>query len=649
MNHNILNQNTKISFTKKYRPSNFKDLIGQNEIIQILKNIIEKKINITSFLFYGERGCGKTSIARIFAKTINCLNLSLNKNEPCNICESCKLFNNQNNLDIIEIDAASNNSVENIRMIIENSKYLPQNSKKKLYIFDEVHMLSLSAFNALLKILEEPPEHIIFILITTEYRKIPLTVVSRCLRLQFKKLEKQEIMSFLKKICDFESIEYEESAIKIISELSEGAVRDALSLLESASIFNSSKITKNSLEEIFGIMSEKNDLFFILSNIFLENIEECFSLIDKLILNGVDSEFFIQNFIELINEIILVKQRYFAFEAIELEASLDKINFEYFSVISYISKDDLYNFFISFDLNLNFNNLYKILEVLNNSIDILNKNIYQNQEKFLKIIILKIYYSIDFSKNIDNVQNKDNKFNVSKEIESKKINNNQEKEKIFKDNFDFKKDDKIDENQKKNNDFNIDLIRDQAEEKKLDLIEGENFYLKLINFLKNEHNFLSVDLILTQKIKFLPQDLIIFDESLVPSKYLQLILKILRANFSQKWRIVLLDSENKNEFSELLEKERIFLKNFQDKYQERNFQFNNLYQDKKEVLEDKNKNISEINLIKKTSYNQNAQIAENKQNIRTTDEIKKEFLQSEIYKKFQEVFFISDNDIKIIK
>ena len=221
---------------RKYRPQNFDEVVGQRHIVQTLKGQIETKKLSHAYLFCGTRGTGKTTCARILAKALNCENLS--DGNPCNECEACRIVNGSNSVDIIEIDAASNNGVENIRSLVEEVRYTPVELKKRVYIIDEVHMLTIQAFNALLKTLEEPPEHVVFILATTEIHKIPATIMSRCQRFDFKRISVEEITESLMSVASAEGISIERDAAKIIAKMSDGAMRNAYSMLESCMGFD---------------------------------------------------------------------------------------------------------------------------------------------------------------------------------------------------------------------------------------------------------------------------------------------------------------------------------------------------------------------------------------------------------------------------
>ena len=223
-----------------YRPQKFEDVIGQEHITKTLRNQIDSDNIGHAYLFSGTRGTGKTSTAKIFARAVNCLD-SIDQ-EPCNECEVCRDILSDNIMDVVEIDAASNNSVDDIRELRESVKYSPTKAKYKVYIIDEVHMLSQGAFNALLKTLEEPPSYVIFILATTEPHKIPATILSRCQRFDFKRVTVKDITLRMKRICTEENIEVEDKALNLIARNSQGALRDALSILDQCISFGDSKI-----------------------------------------------------------------------------------------------------------------------------------------------------------------------------------------------------------------------------------------------------------------------------------------------------------------------------------------------------------------------------------------------------------------------
>ena len=266
-----------ISLYRKYRPRTFSDVVGQEVVVKILKNsILNNKIS-HAYIFSGPRGTGKTSIAKIFSKAVNCLNTT--DGDLCNNCENC-LQNIDEEIDIIEIDAASNNGVDEIREIRNNVKLMPVHLKYKVYIIDEVHMLSTSAFNALLKTLEEPPKHVIFILATTEFNKIPATVISRCQKFDFKKITNKQIEDRLKYILEQEKKSLNGEVISLIAKLSDGGLRDAINMLDQVISLEKENVTVDDVYNLIGDISEKN-IIILLENIVSGNIKETLKNINK--------------------------------------------------------------------------------------------------------------------------------------------------------------------------------------------------------------------------------------------------------------------------------------------------------------------------------------------------------------------------------
>lgn len=272
---------------RKYRPASFDTVIGQRAITSTLKNAILNKQLAQAYLFCGPRGVGKTTCARIFAKTINCMNLQPN-GEPCNECESCVAFNNSRSLNIHELDAASNNSVDDIRGLVDQVRLLPQVGKYSVYIIDEVHMLSASAFNAFLKTLEEPPAHAIFILATTEKHKILPTILSRCQIYDFNRIRVSDTIEHLKRIADKEGVQVEEEALNIIAQKADGAMRDALSIFDQVVSFCGKELTYAKVIENLNVLDY--EYYFKLTDLFYNGkVAETFLLFDEIMTKGFDA------------------------------------------------------------------------------------------------------------------------------------------------------------------------------------------------------------------------------------------------------------------------------------------------------------------------------------------------------------------------
>ncbi|MBP7511089.1 MAG: DNA polymerase III subunit gamma/tau [Bacteroidia bacterium] len=290
---------------RKYRPDRFDTVVGQEHVVQTLKNAIKNRHLAHAFLFCGPRGVGKTTSARLLAKTINCTNLSADF-EACNTCDSCKAFNSNASFNIYELDAASNNSVDDIRGLVDQVRYAPQGAQYKIYIIDEVHMLSAQAFNAFLKTLEEPPPYAKFILATTEKHKILPTILSRCQVFDFHRIKIDDAVKQLKKICESEHIEAEEEALHVIGKKADGAMRDALSIFDRIVSFSGNKISYADVISNLNILDY--DYYFRATNMLLsENIAGSLLLFDEILSNGFEAQHFLQGFSEHIRNLMVCK------------------------------------------------------------------------------------------------------------------------------------------------------------------------------------------------------------------------------------------------------------------------------------------------------------------------------------------------------
>lgn len=393
---------------RKYRPDNFDDVIGQKYVVEILKNSIKEGHIAHAYLFSGPRGTGKTSMARILAKSLNCLDNKEGK--ACEKCNNCISF--LSNPDIIEIDAASNNGVEEIRELINNVKIMPSSLKYKVYIIDEVHMLSQSAFNALLLTLEEPPEHVIFILATTNIESVPITILSRCQKFDFRRIDDDDIVNRLKFICEKENISYEEDGLREIAILSDGGLRDALSILDQISK-NGEVITLELVSQEVGSISNKkiDDLIKSIDKKDLENFNKIFD------------EFYNNN----LNYKVIIKKLIYSLSDISIKILNDESNWN-------LSFDDCKN--MIFELNdlinkININiNAYLLIKILllnyfkkkNVPIEASNygKNLELKSEKNLEIDGKK---DIDFNRKNTFVNFNNNLKNINEDFINRRINN----------------------------------------------------------------------------------------------------------------------------------------------------------------------------------------------------------------------------------
>lgn len=289
---------------RKYRPNNFKEVVGQEHIVSTLVNQVKANKIVHAYLFCGSRGTGKTSTAKIFAKAINCENNS--EGSPCGVCKVCNALNDAGNIDIIEIDAASNNRVDEIREIREKVKFSPVNARYKVYIIDEVHMLTDSAYNALLKTLEEPPSHIVFILATTEPHKLPATILSRCVRFDFGLVSVEILSKHLKDIFKKENVKFDEESIKVIANAGEGSVRDTLSIADSVMAYCNNNLSLDKVLEVLGL-NDNEILVEITEAIFNKNLGRCLEIIDNAYKQGKNMIVFSKDLSSHFRNLLVIK------------------------------------------------------------------------------------------------------------------------------------------------------------------------------------------------------------------------------------------------------------------------------------------------------------------------------------------------------
>tara|TARA_Y100000590_G_scaffold302501_1_gene341023 strand:- start:921 stop:2570 length:1650 start_codon:yes stop_codon:yes gene_type:complete len=412
----------------KYRPSLFDDLIGQQIVGETIFNSIKMKKIPNAYLFTGIRGVGKTTIARIVAKSLNCSN-GIEKLCRENLCENCKAISTSNHIDVLEMDAASKTGVDDVRDLIEFSRYGPSSAKYKIFIIDEVHMLSKQAFNALLKTLEEPPEYLKFIFATTEVKKIPITVISRCQRFDLPRIKSIELFDYIKKIKEKEKGNISDEVIRLIVKISEGSVRDALSLLDRAMVTfsNNKELDIDTARNIFGYFDKGyiiNLIKFILKGNETKVIGTYRSIYDK----GIDPKNFLNDFLEILY--------YFKnIDSLMLEGNNFSINDNEFNEIKEISKN------IDTKVLLNFWQFtLKTLE----EIDLVS-----NQNLSVEMFLIRLIYLSDIART--DIENSDLKYSENKSIETNL--NNQTKSKNI--------------NDKENNDKTISQIKNIFQEKKL--------------------------------------------------------------------------------------------------------------------------------------------------------------------------------------
>ncbi|WP_435790894.1 DNA polymerase III subunit gamma/tau, partial [Clostridium sp.] len=289
---------------REWRPRTFEDVVGQEHVTITLKNQIKGVRIAHAYLLCGTRGTGKTSTAKILAKAVNCLNSD--GGEPCNQCEMCEKINSGTSIDVTEIDAASHNGVDNIRDIIEDVQYPPQEAKYKVYIIDEVHMLSIGAVNAFLKTLEEPPSNVIFILATTDPQKLPITILSRCQRFDFKRIKSLDIFERLRRIVTEQDIFVGDDSLKLISRISDGAMRDALSILDQAISMNEGTVEYDDVIDMLGLVTSES-LIMLSNNIINRDIEGSIKAVNDIVYSGKDIYVFIKDMTIHMRNLMMVK------------------------------------------------------------------------------------------------------------------------------------------------------------------------------------------------------------------------------------------------------------------------------------------------------------------------------------------------------
>lgn len=390
---------------RKYRPKNFSEIIGQDVIVKTLKNSIKKNMINHAYLFCGPRGTGKTSMAKIFANTINCENII--DGEKCNKCVLCT--QNKNN-DIIEIDAASNNGVDEIRELKNNINLVPSIGKYKVYIIDEVHMLTVGAFNALLKTLEEPPSHAIFILATTEPHKIPLTILSRCQRFDFKKISSHVICDRLLEIASKENINIDHAAALEISVICDGGMRDAISMLDQANSYDSEKVTLNVINDITGNISEE-EIEKLIVHIINKELNNSYKIIDRCIMEG-------KNIIRITEKLLLNFRNILLYKNAKDYFNDKQINEDFLESISWEITNDSF---------------LKIITIINEKLSLMKKN--ENPNLILDIMFIEL---LNYDNQVLNIEVKkevsEKNKNLSNDIfENSKIENEKEFQKITKD------------------------------------------------------------------------------------------------------------------------------------------------------------------------------------------------------------------------
>ncbi len=389
-----MNENVEYKvLARKYRPQKFADLIGQETLVQILTNAINNNRIANAYLLTGVRGVGKTTTARLIAMSLNCAIRKKNTCEPCGNCDFCKSIRSDHNLDVIEMDAASKTGVDDIREIIDNVKYKPVNSEFKIFIIDEVHMLSKSAFNALLKTLEEPPKHVKFIFATTEVKKIPVTILSRCQRFDLKRVDSKNLTMHLKNISELENVKIDDDAIALLVRAGDGSVRDSISLLDQAISNNTTYVNANTIGNMLGL-ADRGKIYELLEHITEGQASEALIIFRDLYNSGAD---ILMIFKDLLNSIHTITQ---------IKISPDIKNDISIPELERIKGNDFANKLSMNSLSIMWQILFKGFQELQNGF-----NLYQHGEM---IIIRLIFYNNNLNPEELNKKNPQNEINQTK-------------------------------------------------------------------------------------------------------------------------------------------------------------------------------------------------------------------------------------------
>lgn len=421
---------------RKYRPTSFDEVVGQRAIIQTLKNAIVKDRIAHAYLFCGPRGTGKTTVAKIFAKMLNCED---KENAPCQVCSNCKMTNEGSHPDIIEIDAASNNGVDEVRNLIERVKYAPMEGKYKVYIIDEVHMMTTGAFNALLKTIEEPPKHVIFIFATTEPHKVLPTIISRCQRFDFGKVADKDIVYRLTQVCQAEGLQVDQEALSLIAQLSDGGMRDSLSILDQCIAFGNDHLSVEDVRQIYGVLTT-GDIGKLFLDLYEKRIEDMISKIQSYNDMGMDLKRITSDFISLLKESLL------------MDHSMNT------SLVSEVHKKVISEYI------LKSSPLFRV-NLMENLMDTFNKYMYaSNVLDYFEACLLKSVVSFEENPKLENVQISYEPASEQSEKIEKKVEKPQKIEKI---------------DQKNISDVSRETLK-QSEKRDLKIILNDEYVLQLM-------------------------------------------------------------------------------------------------------------------------------------------------------------------------